>query len=102
MVGISWLLHGERGKPFSLTSVIFKSFLFTYYLAVLGLQCGTGFSLVAGHELLTAAASLIVERGLQDLKPSVGGQVGSAAAAPWLGCVGFVALPYVGSSQIRD
>ena len=74
MVGISWLLHGERGKPFSLTSAILKSFLFTYYLAVLGLHCGTGFSLVAGHELLTAAASPVVEHGLQDLKASVGGK----------------------------
>lgn len=78
MVGVSWLLHGERGKPFSLTSAIFESILFTYYLTVLGLHCGTGFSLVAGQELLTAAASLAVEHGLQDLKASVGGQVGSA------------------------
>ena len=68
---------------------------------MLGLHCGTGFSLVAGHELLTAVASL-VERGLQDSKASVGGQGGSAAAAPWLGRVGLVALPHVGSSQIRN
>ena len=46
---------------------------------MLGLHCGMGFSLVAGHELLTAVASL-VERGLQDSKASVGGRgVGGGA-----------------------
>ena len=45
---------------------------------MLGLHCSTGFSLVAGHKLLIAVASLVVEHGLQDLKASVGGQVGSA------------------------
>ena len=47
------------------------------YLAVLGLPCCIGFSLVAVHGLLIVAASILVEQGLLSICTS-------AVAAPGL------------------
>ena len=43
--------------------VIFKFYLFIYYLAVLSLRCCMGYSLVV-LRLLTVVGSLVAERGL--------------------------------------
>ena len=67
---------------------------FTYLLlAMLGLCCYTGFSLVEGNggscllavlRLLIAVASLIEEYSLQGTRASVLQQAGSVGAVPWL------------------
>ena len=41
------------------------------YLAVLGLHCCTGFSLVVMHRLLLVLTPLVVEHGLEGMKASV-------------------------------
>ena len=75
------------------------------FLAVLGLRCCSGFSLVAasrGYTLvaawgfLPAVASPCVEHGLQ------GEWVGLAAAPPGLWHAGSVALKHVGFSRTRN
>lgn len=44
--------------------ISFKNNLIGLCVAVLGLHCCTGAALVEGHGLLTAVASLAVDRGL--------------------------------------
>ena len=79
-------------------------------MAVLGLGCCAGFSLVVqsrGYSVavvcvLIVVASLVVEwslgcTGLQQLQFP-----GSKVQAQQLWCIGFVAPWHVGSSQIRD
>ena len=66
-------------------------YFFTYlFLAVLGLHCCMGFSLVAVHGLLIVLASLICDSSA------------SAHRLNSLWCMGLIALHHVGSSQIRD
>ena len=90
-----------------------KKIFFNLFLAVLGLHCCSGFSLVvaSGRYSLVAVASLAVKHGLQV------GQVSGVAAhglcscgsqalehrqAQQLWCLGLVAPRHVGSSQIRN
>ena len=68
-------LHGPSSSPLDYSEILFYTFLvlFIYFLAVLGLHCCIGFSLVAAsrgysltvlHRLLTAVTSRVAEHGL--------------------------------------
>ena len=67
----------ERTEPINLWKKCFVSFLkkiiltFIYLLAVQGVGCFIGFSLVAVHRLPIAVASLVAEHRLFVLKRSV-------------------------------
>ena len=73
----------ERTEPINLWKKCFVSFLkkiiltFIYLLAVQGVGCFIGFSLVAVHRLPIAVASLVAEHRLFVLK-------GSVVSAHWL------------------
>ena len=94
-------------------------FLLFYLLSVLALHCCTGFSLVAairgyslvaGHRLLTAAASLVAEHGPSGAPASAVAAWGLGSCRSWVAerrfrscdCTGLVVPQHVGSSQARD
>ena len=76
------MVHSKAGQTASLESVrgsslkgcspaLKKKYIYIYlfiylFLAVLGLRCSVGFSLVAVGRLLLAVASLAAEQGLPD------------------------------------
>ena len=83
--------------------MFFKYLFFFYLLAILGLGCCVGFSLVvasggyslaAVHGLPIAVVSL-VEHGLE-------GEQASVIAAQWLWYTDLAAPQHVGSSWVRD
>ena len=87
-----------------------KLYTFIYlFLAVLGLLCCVGSSLVAvsrGNSLVEVCglfivvASVAAEHGLQGVRAAAVAAPGSRAQQLWL--LGLVALWHVGSSQIRN
>ena len=59
-------------KSLLLSCTLFKEYHSVYlFLTVQGLCCCSGFSLVTGHGLLIAVASLVAEHGLQGPQASV-------------------------------
>ena len=89
---------------------------FYLFLAVLGLHCSKGFSLVAMSGVYSPAAvhrplcgaSLVAEHRLQGAPASVAGACGlssyssQALESSFELCTGFTARWQVGSSQVRD
>ena len=56
---------------------------FIYFWAVLGLCCCAGFSLVAGHGLLTVVASVVAQNGLWALGLQWSQRMGSVVVGFW-------------------
>ena len=110
--GISLMYHQISPYHWIILNVKISFFLIMHllFLAVLGLRCGAGFSLVVASggyslvvvcRLLTAAASLPVEHGLQVCGLQQLWLPGSRAQAQYLWSMGLVAAQHVGSSWTK-
>ena len=77
-------------------------FFIFHFLAVLGLHCCAGFSLVAVLRLVIMVASLVAEHGPKGERAQELLLPGSRAQAQYLWCVSLVALLYIGSFWTRD
>ena len=85
-------------------------YLFDWFLAMLGLHCWAGFSLVTVLRLLLMVASLVAEHGLSSVQASAAAACGLRTCGSWapghslsqLWDTGLAFLQPVGSSQTRD